>query len=41
MLRIVSLAVAFGLLTAPARAGDQQTYKINIKKAGEGTVARA
>jgi hypothetical protein len=40
MLRILSVAVALGLLAAPARAGDGQTYKIKIKKPGEGTVER-
>ena len=40
MLRILSLAVVAGLLTGPAWAGDQQTYKIKIKKAGAGTTQR-
>ena len=40
MLRILSLAVVAGLLTRPAGAGDQQTYKIKIKRAGEGVTQR-
>src|SRR4051812_32802323 len=40
MLRILSLAAAFGLLTAAARAGEQQSYTIKLKKPGKGTVER-
>ncbi len=40
MLRILSMVAVVGLLTGPARAGDQQTYKIKVKKSTEGTVER-
>jgi hypothetical protein len=40
MLRILSLAAVVGLLAGPARAGDQQTYTIKIKKPAQGTVTR-